>query len=65
MRNELNILMAMYASVTLVLAGVALGFVNAWVSLWTCVVFLGLTIIARVGYAVYDAGRRSADEERD
>jgi hypothetical protein len=55
--------MAMYAWVTLVLAGVALGFVNAWVSLWTCGVILVLVIVARIGCAVYDAGRRSAGKE--
>lgn len=63
MRNRLNILMAVYAWVTLILAGVVLGFASAWASFWTCVVFLGLAVIARIGYAVYDAGRRSADKE--
>ena len=65
MRKGLNNLIAVYAWVTLILAGVVLGFGNAWVSLWTCAVILAVAIIARIGYSVYDAGRRSADKERD
>jgi len=63
MRNRLNILMAMYAWATLMLAIVALGLASAWVSFWACAVLLALALIARIGYVVYDAGRRSADKE--
>lgn len=63
MRDGLNTLIAMYAWVTLVFALVALGFADVWAFLWTCAITLGLAIVARIGYAVYDAGRRSADKE--
>jgi len=63
MRKGLNNLIAVYAWVTLILAGVALGVTNAWACFWTCAVVLALALISRIGYAVYDAGRRSADKE--
>ena len=63
MREELNTLIAVYAWATLMLAVIALGLVNVWVSLWACAVALALATIVRIGYAVYGAGRRSADKE--